>query len=216
MNISRGLTALLLILAAGAGKASGADWASPDGAIVVATPDPAKFRFVDNPPEPFLALWISNDETLRLGVMKATMPANVKTLIRSSGEQGLAEEIHGTITGSSTMVKNGHEIWLMAAKGSIQGINAQVSQALVQCNGSVYKVMAATIGNGPSDDPTINAFVNSIQVKLPNSNPPAAQPVNSEPNPGGGTDPHNLSKRFGGIGALVLIGLLVWRVVRKK
>ncbi len=198
-----------------AGKASGADWVSPDGAIAVAAPDPAKFKLIDNPPDPFLVLWVSKDQSLRLGVMKGTIPANIK-LDRSSVEQGMAKEVNGRITSSSIKVKDGYEIWHMAARGSIQGKNGHFAQAVVQCGAGAYKVMAITVGNGPTDDATINAFLNSIQIKLPNSNPPTAQPANSELSHEGGVDLHNLSKRLGGLGLLVLIVLFVWIAIRRK
>lgn len=214
MDIPRSSVIITFATAFSVTAALGDEWTSPDGVIVVTAPDAADFQRVDDPPEPFIALWLSKDETLRLGVMKIAIPSSVK-LIRSSTEEGLAEEVGGTVTASSSAVKNGHEIWTMTAKGSAQGINLQITQALAHYNGSLYKVMAAAVGDGPTDDTTINAFVNSIEITPPNLNGGSAPVANNDQRFNDGIDLHNLSKKIGGVGALLLIGLIVWLVARR-
>src|SRR5436189_6052688 len=86
------LTAALCITAAIVAPARGEEWTAPDGAISVAAPDAARFVRLDEPPAPFLALWVSQDETLRLGVMKMGTPPLGK-LNRAAAEAGLAEEV---------------------------------------------------------------------------------------------------------------------------
>jgi hypothetical protein len=214
MDALRSLTVLLLTTVLGVVTSRGDEWTSADGVIEVTAPDAARFDRMDDPPEPFLALWISKDETLRLGVMKIAISAQTK-LVRSSTEKGLAQEVRGTIAASSTMVRNGHEVWLMTAQGSNQGVNLQITQALANVNGSVYKVMAATVGDGPADDVAIDAFVNSIKIKPAASNPYSDSVAEGDGEPGDGIDLHNLSKTIGGAGALLLIILVVWMVVRQ-
>lgn len=194
--------------------AFGDERTSPDGVIVVTAPDSAHFEHINDPPAPFIALWLSKDETLRLGVTKMAIPSNVR-LIRSSTEDGFAEEIDGTVTASSSVVKNGHEIWIMTARGSAQGTPLQSTQAIAQFNGSLYKVMAAAVGDGPTDATTIDAFVNSIRIIPPPMTSGSAPMPRSDQGFGDGIDLHNLSKRIGGASALLLIVLVIWLVMRR-
>src|SRR5688500_6854358 len=186
VHILRSLIAIFVtLLAVDFGLAE--EWASPDGVIVVKAPDPMNFDPMDDPPAPFMALWLSKDETVRLGVMKMAIPPNVK-LIRSSAEEGLTEEVGGRITASSSVVKNGHEIWILAAEGTAQGMNLRITQALVQYGPSAYKVMAVVVGMGSADNASIDDFVNSIQITAPTTNDRGQD---------GGIDLHNFSKKIG-------------------
>ncbi len=161
-----------------------------------------------------MVLWVSNDGMLRLGVIKIAIPSHIK-LVRSSAEEGFAEEIGGTITASSSVVKNGHEIWLMTAKGSAHGVNIQITQAMVQYNANVYKVMAANVGDAPIDETTINTFVNSIDIKAVNPNSDTGRAGSDGRRQNGHIDLHNLSKTIGGVGALLLMGIIVCLLVRR-
>ena len=209
MDILRSSVIASLAAAFSVAGTLGDEWTSPDGVIVVTAPDAVDFQQVDDPPEPFIALWVSNDETLRLGVTKTAIPPHIK-LVRSSTEEGLAEEIGGTIAASSSVAKNGHEIWTMTAKGSTQGINIQITQAIAQYQGNVYKVLAANVGDAPIDETAINTFVKSIDIKATNPNGDTARVGSDDQRSNDHIDLHNLSKRIGAAGALLLIGIIVW------
>ena len=117
-------------------------WTSPDGFLSITPPDTTTFQAMPTPPPPFVGLWVSNDESMRnFGVMKMQISPTIK-LIQSSVEQGLAEEIGGTVTRLPTRELSGHELWNMTAKGP----SGAITQALIRRDGELYKVMAATVG----------------------------------------------------------------------
>ncbi len=214
MDIVRSSVIASFVVTSNIAGALADEWTSPDGVIAVSAPDAVDFQQVVDPPEPFMAFWMSNDETLRLGVMKSTVPSHIK-IVRSSVEEGFAETVAGSITASSAVVKNGHEIWIMTVKGSIQGTNIQSTQAIAQYNGNVYKVMAIKIGDASLDQATINTFVNSIDIKTKNSTPDTAPVGSGKQRPNDHIDLHNLSKRIGGAGGLLLFGVIIWLLMRR-
>jgi hypothetical protein len=193
--------------------ANGQTWTSPDGFLSVTPPDETMFQAMPEPPPPFVGLWVSNDETMKFGIIQTDFPAGDK-LIQSSVEEGLAEEIGGKVTRLRTKQVSGHEVWNMAAKGP----TVEITQAIVRHEGVVYKLMALTHGNKP-DATAINRFIDSLTIS---DQPPAtAQSSNradTKPvqDPGGGVDLHRLSKSIGGAGALLGIGALVYLVFRQK
>ena len=71
-------------------------WTSPDGFLSVTPPDATQFQTMPTPPPPFVGLWLSNDESIKFGVMKTEIPPSIK-LIQSSAEEGLAEELREII-----------------------------------------------------------------------------------------------------------------------
>ena len=186
-------------------------WTSPDGFLSITPPDARTFQAMPTPPPPFVGLWVSNDESMKFGVIKTQIPPTIK-LIQSSVEQGLAEEIDGKVSRLPTKEVSGHEVWNMTAKGP----SVEITQAIVRHNGALYKVMAATVGS-TADNESVNRFIGSLsiaeQANAQPSNQSAAQPVQDL---GGGVDLHNLSKTIGGAGALLGIGLLVYFVIRGK
>lgn len=204
----------LLVVALGVPPADGAEWTSPDGRVTVTEPDPAEFRQVDDPPPPFLVLWISSDEMLRLGVMKAANPSPGK-LVRKATEEGLAREVGGTITASSTAVNSGQELWLMTAEGSFQGMGIRLTQAIVPDEEEVYKVMSAKVGDDLGDDEATAAFMDSIQLAPSQPNPPRNAPHDAGQQESDRWDSHNLSEAIGGGAALLLIVAVLWLVVRR-
>ncbi len=193
--------------------ANGQTWTSPDGFLSVTPPDATLFQVMPAPPPPFVGLWVSNDETMKFGVIQTDFPLG-KKLIQSSVEEGLAEELGGDVTRLPTKQVSGHEVWNMTAKGPV----GELTQAIVRHEGVVYKLMALTLGNKP-DATAINRFIDSLTISVPlpsmtqASNPPDTQPVQA---PGGGDDLHRLSKAIGGAGALLGIGALVYLILRGK
>ena len=214
MNTVRSTAIICLVTAFWGSVCLGEQWISPDGVITVEAPNSSDFERVDEPPTPFIALWISRDETLRFGVIKVDLPQSGK-LIRSSVEEGMMEEVGGSITASSSTVKNGHEIWLMSAKGSIQGTRIRITQAVAPHNTHCYKVMAASVGDQPVDTAQIDSFVNSINITTQNQTTESTSIAGGNPVLNPGIDLHELSKRIGGVSALLLIGFLVWLVARR-
>ncbi|MCU0715011.1 MAG: hypothetical protein MUD03_02675 [Pirellula sp.] len=188
-------------------------WTSPDGFLSITTPNAKDFQAVPTPPPPFLALWVSNDQRMKFGVMKLQIPPNVK-LIQSSAEEGLAEEIGGKVTRLPTKQLSGHDVWNMTAKSA----SAEITQAMVRHDGALYKLMAATVG-GDSDQVAVSQFIDSLAIQQPSSmvSEPMTQLGNQPANDVGETvDMHNLSKTIGGASALLIAGLLVYLLIRGK
>ena len=188
-------------------------WTSPDGFLSVAKPNSETFNAVPSPPSPFIGLWVSNDDSTRLGVMKTPIPPNIK-LIQTSAEEGLAEQIGGEVTRLSTAQVAGYDVWRMKAKG----ISAEITQAMVRHDTTLYKLMAVTVGQNP-DEQAINEFIDSLSIlQSAKTVTTETSPTTSEPNKdlGGGIDFHNLSKSIGGFAALLGIGLLIYFAVRGK
>ncbi len=209
MDVRRFLTlAVLLVVPA---IASAQDWTSPDGFLSVTPPTPDVFDKLPTPPPPFVALWVSHDESMKFGVMKIQIPPTLK-LNQSSAEQGLAEEIGGKVTRLPTKQLSGHEVWTMTANGP----SIEITQSLVRHDGSLYKVMAAAVGAEDNSD-SVDQFISSMsiaeQAKDQAPQQPSRKPVQDL---GETVDSHNLSKTIGGIGALLAIALLVYFAVQRK
>jgi len=173
--------------------------------------------------------------------MKTQVPATVE-LVQSSVEQGLAEEIGGTVTRLPTREVSGYEVWSMKAEGA----SVAITQAMVRSDGGIYKVLAAT-GEGAADNEAVTRFISSLSIadqtntqtpkdavaeRLERSRrerevgraeraeraaqfnrPQSQQPVQQFDE---GVDLHKLSKSIGGAGALIAIGLVVYSVMRGK
>ena len=93
---------------------------------------------------PVLVMWISKDETVRLGVAQAANPRRHK-LIQKSMEKGLCEEINGTITDSRADNLRGYTVFRMSARGNILGKDAFLAQSIVAVDDKIYKIMAVTL-----------------------------------------------------------------------
>ena len=152
------ITVFVLALPA---HANSQTWTSPDGFLSITPPDANEFQPMLTPPPPFVGLWVSNDETMKFGVMKTQIPPNIK-LIQSSAEEGLAEEIGGEVTRLPTKQVSGHEVWKMTAKGA----SVEITQAMIRHDGALYKLMAVTVGGTP-DAVAVNRFIDSLSIVQP-------------------------------------------------
>jgi hypothetical protein len=188
--------------------AKGQTWSTPDGVLTVTPPDSKLFKETQNPTAPFLALWESNDEKTKLAVMTMAVPPGI-TLDQASAEEGLEKEVGAKVNRLPTKTIQGHEVWSMNGKNP----SAEVTQAIVRHENTVYKVMAATIGGSP-DRRSISRFMDSLTLVPSKTSVPTQQP--NAPEPSGGIDTHNLSKTIGGAGALLVIGLLLYFALRGK
>lgn len=203
------------------GMAHAQTWTTPDGFLSVTEPDSETFVAIPSPPEPFLGLWISRDETTRLAVMTMEIPANIE-LNQSSAEEGLAEEMGGKVTRLPTKQLSGYEVWQM--KGA--GMSAEITQALLRHDGTIYKIMAVTIGQAP-DEQAINQFIDSLVIHeaaktaepvAETTGAPVTETTTDQPkkNLGSRFDSHELSKKIGGFAAMLVIGLLIYFFTRGK
>ncbi len=187
-------------------------WTSPDGFLSITPPDATVFQPIPTPPSPFVGLWVSNDETMKFGVLKTEIPPSIK-LIQSSAEEGLAKEINAEVIRLPTKQVSGHEIWNMTAKGA----SVEITQAMIRHDSALYKLMAVTVG-GKHDAVAVNRFIDSLSIVLPAPTTPessaqsGAHPVQDL----SGGDVDNLSKSIGGAGALLGIGLMVYFLTRGK
>ncbi len=193
--------------------ASAGPWTSPDGFLTINEPDAAKFERITEPQPPFVALWISTDESTTLGVVMTPIPKHQK-LIRSSAEEGFAEAIGGPVTRLTTTRLAGHEVWDMAGNSNA-GV---VRQAMLRHDATLYKVMAVTTGDDPDTSDGDN-FVDSLSVEwVPDDSSQEKSWHGSPPlqDLGGGLDSHRLSKTLGGIGLLLGVIVLVYRFWRAR
>lgn len=188
-------------------------WTTPDGFLSIDQPDSDQFSAVSDPPKPFVGLWVANDETTKIGVMKTQIPAGVK-LLQASVEKGLAEEVGGKATRLATMQVAGYQVWCMKAKSA----SVEITQALVRHNNTLYKLMGVTSGS-ERDEQVIRQVVDSLSILKPAEAGKSKTTVSpSQPNRAndGDTDLHNLSKSIGGYAALLGIGLLIYFLMRGK
>lgn len=208
----RVLSIAVLVLALPRG-ANSQTWSTPDGFLSITPPDASEFQPIPEPPPPFVGLWVSNDETMKFGVMQTQIPPNVK-LIQSSAEEGLAKEIGGEVTRLPTKQVSGHEVWTMTGKNA----SVEITQALIRHEGAGYKLMALTVGGNP-DAAAVTRFMDSLSIAQPfrsmvePSKQSDAQPVQDLDR---GVDLDELSKKIGGAGALLGIGLLVYFLTRAE
>lgn len=96
--------------------------------------------------------------------------------------------------------------------------SAELFQAIVRHDGTIYKIMAATVGPNP-DKQTIDQFIGSLEFSRPaRMTTPgiSTSPGKSNTDVDGGLDPNELSKSIGGFAALLGIGLLIYFVTRGK
>lgn len=188
-------------------------WTSPDGFLTVTAPDAETFTAVPSPPDPFIALWVSRDESMRFGVARMQIPPEIQ-LIQSSAEEGFANEIGGKVRRLPAEPVSGHEVWKM--KATAQSVEA--TQAMVRHGGTLYKVMAATVGREP-DEVAIDDFVNSLSIAQPMQESRSSS-VEPEEDPqrklGGGSDMHNLSMTLGGAGALLGIACVAYLLIHGR
>lgn len=200
-----------VLVSAFATFANAETWTSPDGFLSITPPEASTFQAIPTPPPPIVGLWMSNDKSMRFAVLTTQIPPNIK-LIQSSAEQGLAEEIGGKVTRLPTRKVSGYEVWSMKGTGS----SVSITQALVRHDGTLYKVMAATVGP-TADNELAERFVNSLSIaERSNAVPSKLSADRPLKDLGGGVDFHNLSKAIGGGSALLGIVLLIYFAVSGK
>jgi hypothetical protein len=181
-------------------------WTSPDGFLSVARPDADRFQAVPESPPPFLALWISNDESVKLGVAKTEVPARVR-LVQSSVERGFAKEVGGQVTRLPTRIVSGYDVWQMKASSP----SGEITQTIIRRDGAVYKLMAMTTGED-AQIAQASRFLDSLSV----AQSAAAQPGRTAAKPGKAIDTHTLSKSLGGAGILLAVGLAIYLFARGR
>lgn len=122
-------------------------WTSADGYLSVEIPDGTEFRQVENPPQPFIVLWVNQTESCKLGVMSIAY-ANGTPLSQNSVESGLAEEIGGVVERLPTK-KFGHKsLWAMVAKKD-DGLS--LYQTVTVVPGKIYKSMGLATDSKMAD-----------------------------------------------------------------
>ncbi|WP_425617325.1 hypothetical protein NA78x_000999 [Anatilimnocola sp. NA78] len=205
------LLPLVLSLVVMAGLSRAETWNSPDGKLSVEVPDAASFEAIADAPTPFAVVWISSDGDTKLGVMKSSVPANVK-LVQTEVEEGLAKEIGGKVTRLPTKTIGGHEVWLMKGTGS----GVEITQALVRVDDTVHKVMAITSSENPHAA-AVNRFMESLAITEPANSAAAHDATHAPwPPPTEPLDTHQISKAIGGFFSLLLIGLVIYFVLKGR
>lgn len=175
-------------------------WISPDLRANVETPDASVFRKVEPAPKPFVALWINQDESVKLGVIEMPIPSGV-TVSRTDMVKGFGEEVGVQAQELPSITVRGVNMDRMAA----QTATHELLQSVHASQDKLYKVLAVT-QNG-ADKAAAQKFIDSFVI-----NPPP-RPDFMPPKP---IDTHQISKTLGGAGLLLLIVLLVVRSMRRK
>lgn len=175
-------------------------WTSPDLRVAVEVPDATAFRKVEPAPKPFLVLWMANDESVKLGVIELAVPPGARAN-RGEMVKGFGEEVGGTAKELPLTTRTGQAIWNMSAETPTH----ELLQSIFNDKQKLYKVMAVI--NKGADKSAAQKFIDSFNVNPPTR--PDVMPPQS-------IDTQQISKIAGGVGALVLIGLLVYRATRKK
>jgi len=205
--MSLGLLRVLVLLGALQSLVNAQSWTTPDGFLSLTPPAEKTFQALPNLPPQFHVLWISQDQSTKLGVMQVQLPSPQK-LIQAAMEEGLADEIGGKVTRLPTRIVAGHEVLAMTAMGP----QFACTQAIIQDQNQLYKVMAITIGTA-ADQQAVDQFIGSIAISKPAA-PPAAVPPT--PPKDGKLDLHQISKTAGGVGLILGIGLVVYFAMRRK
>lgn len=191
------------------------EWTTSDGQASVRIPDETRFVQIEAPP-PLAALWISRDESIKLGIAEIPMPDGM-TLRQSSVEEGLAEEMGGRIVDSSVTRQGEHAVFMMTAHSDSNGVDLYITQGVVAANGRAYKVMAVGIDSDPRTDADAAKFIASFE--LANAAPAtgsnrAVEPIASIAEDSQLSHFDLWSRRIGGISALVLIVGVIVLVLR--
>jgi hypothetical protein len=143
---------------------SAEEWTSPDGVVKVTVPETGFVR-VENPPASFLVLWVSADETMRLGVAQMPYPQGQR-LDRTNFEKGIAGA-GAEISASSTSTQNGHEVWVLSTTSSPGGVKNNGIQSIIRVNDSIYQVVAITAADASVDPAVVQQYLQSLQVSGP-------------------------------------------------
>ncbi len=158
-------------------------WATSDKLVTVIVPDPATFHEVVPTPQPFAVLWANADDSVKLGVVSTTKPANVKINLEELKE-GFRQETKGTVTGHEAKYPAGYTVYKVTAKTDTYELHQEVYAE----GTAVHKVMAV-VQNG-ADQKVSSRFLSEIGI-----NPPTTPSL----------DTHQLSKLLGAGGFLILI-----------
>jgi hypothetical protein len=214
MNLLRSSLVVLFASAIGTTIVLGDEWTSPDGVIAVTVPDSARFQRLNDLPESFLVLWVSNDQMVRLGVARLAVPAHTK-LVRSAVEERFVQGIHGKLTASTSRLVDDHELWIMRAIGDIQGASVHATHAIAQHDDNAYNIVAISVGDAPADEAASEAFLNSVRILLPESKVQAIS-VGDASQTRDGISLHKISRNVGGVSMALLIAAIAWLVMRGK
>lgn len=192
---------LLLILSLIANGLGAERWYSPDGFLSLEVPSTHTITTVPPPNKSFIGHWQSKDEAYKLAVLRIEVPPGF-TPIQSSIEEGMANEMSGTIERLQTETISGYKVWKMKCHNKY----GTVIQSVVPTDGYVYKLMVASMG-GRAVPESLQKFLTSLQLSEETSSPipPSTDRQQS----------HELSKELGGTGLLILIAIMIY-IMRKK
>jgi hypothetical protein len=166
------------------------NWKSPDGKLGFDLPSDGSLIEVKNPPAPAVAMWETADHNARLLFLTQPNPKNIP-LEQAGLEEGTISQLPGgKILSSNRTTLGDVPTYTIAATGSQK---IYLHQIVLAFDGTVYKVMAA--GATPiSDDPHLAGVFKSVTVLDP------APDI-----PGKTFSSHELSKKAGAIGVIVLV-----------
>ena len=175
-------------------------WISPDLRANVEVPDPSAFRKVEPAPKPFVALWINQDESVKLGVIEMPIPPGVS--VRDAElVKGFGEELGVQAQELPMVTVRGVVIYRMAA----QTATHELLQSVHASKDKLYKVLTVT-QNG-ADKAAAQKFIDSFVINPPTR--PDVMPPKS-------IDTQQLSKTLGGAGLILLIVVFAFRATRRK
>ena len=212
----------LTLICCCATTASALEWKTPDGKLAVTVPDRPRFAEVDPPPPPLSAVWVTADETIRLGVVEQHSPPNTR-LVRAAFEKALAQEINGKIVASSADVRRGHEVLTVTAHGSLQGDEVYITTSAFITGDRAYKLMAIGMGKDPRADADAMKFIGSLRILVPNEKQVAEksdianpkQAADSGTSSSNQTEADRITGQIGAVGVLLLVVAIAILLARR-
>jgi hypothetical protein len=216
--MSHRLTAVILLLLTTV-VARADEWKSPDGAIAVAVPNPARFPQTD-PPPPTLVYWQSPDGRMRMfvGEKPVTPGADLDQSVLEQDAMRVTNEWlkKGKLLSSSVEVRNGHRVVTITTQGESEATTVYFTQVITLVDAKVYAVGASCFGKDTRSDPDTQAFLASFRILAPPSPaPPQPAPRRTAPPVEQKTPVEQVSYTAGMIaGACLFVAGIAWVVNR--
>jgi hypothetical protein len=167
-------------------------------------------------------MWMTRDEQFRLIVVITPKPPEYSTLEMSGLKEGMLRGLPSgcRITSSSESTLNGVPLYVLSAKGTVEGQPLSAKQVLFPLGTNAYKLMAAGSGDVEAD-PVITGIFNSVTIAVPAPTPAAAAaPAPAAAVPAANRDPNYWSVKIAEFGWLALLGAgavaVIFRATRRK
>jgi hypothetical protein len=142
-------------------EAPAEEWKSEDGKIAVTVPDAPAF---EKTPAKLgvLAMWVSQDKRITLGVVQTAWQAGLPLEPKSIG-QGMAQGFHGELL-STEMTKQGeHPMQIATCRSRTLNGELFATQEVVTFGDRAYKIIATSVGVDTRTQPECQKFLASLK-----------------------------------------------------